>query len=86
MKEMYEEKTVGIRILDKDKKRLDELKSHPNQPYYEIVNKLIDFFESMQTSKGIFTYLEERCRRSRRFKGELKKFVGGLYGEYEDKE
>ena len=75
---MYEAETVGIRILKKDKERLDKLKEHPKQPYHEVVSMLVEFYDGMQTSEGIFEFLKQKCKKSRRFKGMLKRFVEEL--------
>lgn len=39
----YLDKTIKVNI--KTKNRLDENKIHPREPYDEVINRLLDFFE-----------------------------------------
>lgn len=36
----------AIRITEKQKEKLDEMKVHPNQPYHEVMDKLLEKWET----------------------------------------
>jgi hypothetical protein len=44
-KEQGELALLGVKISSKVKDRLDLLKVHPREPYTEVIDRLLDFYE-----------------------------------------
>ena len=42
---------INIKVTNILKKELDELKTHPREPYHEIIKKLIDVYQLLSSIK-----------------------------------